>query len=198
MQATYWLTISPVLVFNNPVLSPENRLRLVNVMLSIKRILTFTVAAIFLQTQTALAQTSFFEVKEPPRAAEYIYRSSQKETLISVQLLGAVEKPGIYYIPAQTDLLKLVSLAGGTRDADLTEVLVRKTDPSQKGVYELDLNKLMKSTSEVKPFKLAQDDFVYIPKKQPWISSDIAQSVTIISLITSIILTSVLIEKNSD
>lgn len=162
------------------------------------RVFTVVIAAIFFQTQTALAQNSFFEVKEPPRAAEYIYRSSQKETLISVQLLGAVENPGIYYIPAQTDLLKLVSLAGGTRDADLTEVLVRKTDPSQKGVYELDLNKLMKSTSEVKPFKLAQDDFVYIPKKQPWISSDIAQSVTIISLITSIILTSVLIEKNSD
>ncbi len=162
------------------------------------RVFTVVIAAIFFQTQTALAQNSFFEIKEPPRAAEYIYRSSQKETLISVQLLGAVENPGIYYIPAQTDLLKLVSLAGGTRDADLTEVLVRKTDPSQKGVYELDLNKLMKSTSEVKPFKLAQDDFVYIPKKQPWISSDIAQSVTIISLITSIILTSVLIEKNSD
>lgn len=162
------------------------------------RVLTVVTAALFLQNQIALAQNSFFEVKEPPRAAEYIYRSSQKETLISVQLLGAVENPGIYYIPAQTDLLKLVSLAGGTRDADLTEVLVRKTDPSQKGVYELDLNKLMKSTSEVKPFKLAQDDFVYIPKKQPWISSDIAQSVTIVSLITSIILTSVLIEKNSD
>lgn len=162
------------------------------------RVLTVVAAALFLQTQIALAQNSFFEVKEPPRAAEYIYRSSQKETLISVQLLGAVENPGIYYVPAQTDLLKLVSLAGGTRDADLTEVLVRKTDPSQKGVYELDLNKLMKSTSEVKPFKLAQDDFVYIPKKQPWISSDIAQSVTIVSLITSIILTSVLIEKNSD
>lgn len=162
------------------------------------RVFAVVIAAIFFQTQTALAQNSFFEIKEPPRAAEYIYRSSQKETLISVQLLGAVENPGIYYIPAQTDLLKLVSLAGGTRDADLTEVLVRKTDPSQKGVYELDLNKLMKSTSEVKPFKLAQDDFVYIPKKQPWISSDIAQSVTIISLITSIILTSVLIEKNSD
>ena len=156
------------------------------------------VAAMFFQTQTVLAQSSYFEVKEPARAAEFIYRSSLKETLISVQLLGAVEKPGIYYIPAQTDLLKLVSLAGGTRDADLTEVLVRKTDSSQKGVYELDLNKLMKSSSEVKPFKLAQDDFVYIPKRQPWISSDIAQSVTIVSLLTSIILTSILIEKNSD
>lgn len=162
------------------------------------RVLTLAIAAVFLQSQVTQAQTSFFEVKEPPRAAEYIYRSSQKESLISVQLLGAVKNPGIYYIPPQTDLLKLVTLAGGAENADLTEVVVRKNDPSQKGVYELDLNKLMKSTSEVKPFKLAQDDFVYVPKKQPWISSDIAQSVTIVSLITSIILTSILIEKNSD
>jgi len=164
----------------------------------IKRIFTFVVAAVFFQTQTALAQNSFFEVKEPPRAAEYIYRSSQKESLISVQLLGAVKNPGIYYIPPQTDLLKLVTLAGGSDDADLTEVIVRKNDPSQKGVYELDLNKLMKSTSDVKPFKLAQDDFVYIPKKEPWISNDVSRSITIVSLITSIILTSVLIEKNND
>lgn len=167
-------------------------------MLSAKRILTFAVAIIFFQTQTAFAQNSFFEVKEPPRAAEYIYRSSQKESLISVQLLGAVKNPGIYYIPPQTDLLKLVTLAGGSDDADLTEVLVRKGDPSQKGVYELDLNKLMKASTDVKPFKLAQDDFVYIPKKEPWISNDVSRSITIVSLITSIILTSVLIEKNSD
>ena len=167
-------------------------------MLSTKRILTFAITAIFLNSQTVLAQNSYFEVKEPPRAAEYIFRSSPKESLITVQLLGAVKNPGIYYIPPQTDLLKLVSLAGGTNEADLTEVLVRKTDSSQKGVYELDLNKLMKSSSEVKPFKLAQDDFVYIPHKEPWISKDVAQSVTIVSLITSIILTSILIEKNSD
>jgi hypothetical protein len=162
------------------------------------RVFTVLLTAIFLQTQIAQAQTSFFEVKEPPRAAEYIYRSSQKESLISVQLLGAVRNPGIYYIPPQTDLLKLITLAGGSEDADLTEVVVRKTDPSQKGVYELDLNKLMKSTTEVKTFKLAQDDFVYVPKKEAWISNDVSRSITIVSLITSIILTSVLIEKNSN
>lgn len=162
-----------------------------------RRVLTVIVTLIFLQTQIAEAQTSFFEVKEPQRAAEYIYRSSQKESLISVQLLGAVKNPGIYYIPPQTDLLKLVTLAGGTEDADLTEVVVRKTDPSQKGVYELDLNKLMKTTTEVKTFKLAQDDFVFVPKKEAWISNDVSRSITIVSLITSIILTSVLIEKNS-
>jgi hypothetical protein len=166
--------------------------------LFVKQVIAGLMAVIFFQSQTVLAQTGFFEVKEPPRASEYIYRSSPKESLISVQLLGAVKNPGIYYIPPQTDLLKLVTLAGGADDADLTEVVVRKTDPSQKGVYELDLEKLMKSTSEVKSFKLAQDDFVYIPKKEPWISNDVSRSVTIVSLITSIVLTSILIEKNSD
>lgn len=166
--------------------------------LTVKRIFKVVVAVVFFQTQCALAENNFFEVKEPPRAAEYLYRSSQKESLISVQLLGAVKNPGIYYIPPQTDLLKLVTLAGGADDADLTEVIVRKSDPTQKGIYELDLNKLMKSTADVKPFKLTQDDFVYIPKKEPWISNDVSRSITIVSLITSIVLTSVLIEKNSD
>jgi len=160
-------------------------------------IVTFSLVTSQTWSSLVYAESSFFEIKEPPRASEFIYRSSPKESLIGVQLLGAVKNPGIYYIPPQTDLLKLVTLAGGSDDADLSSVIVRKTDSAQSGVYEVDLNKLMKSTSEIRPFKLAQDDFVYIPKKEPWISNDVSRSITIVSLITSIILTSVLIEKNS-
>lgn len=166
-----------------------------------KRITALMMSGLFFVHGTAWAQTavtsSFFEIKEPPRAAEYIYRSSPKESLIGVQLMGAVKFPGLYYIPTNTDLLKLITLAGGTSEGDLSEVLVRKTDPSGPGVYELNIEKLMKSSADVKPFKLAQDDFVYIPEKKPWISNDVSRSVTIVSLITSIILTSVLIERNS-
>lgn len=146
---------------------------------------------------TAFAQTNVLDIKEPQRAAEYIYRSSVKESLIGVQLIGAVHKPGLYYVPANTDLLKLLALAGGTDDADLANVLVRKTDPSQPGVFELDMQKYMKTSQEVKTFKLTQDDFIYVPKKEPWISNDVSRTITIVSLITSIILTAVLIEKNS-
>lgn len=151
---------------------------------------------IVLQTNVCFAE-GYFEIKEPQRAAEYIYRSSQKESLIGVQLIGAVQKPGLYYIPVNTDILKLITLAGGTDDADLSNILVRKTDPAQSGVYELDVKKLMKKSSEAKPFRLAQDDFVYIPKKEPWISNDVSRTITLVSLVTSIILTSVLIERNS-
>lgn len=157
-----------------------------------------TISFLFSTNGFAQSASSFFEIKEPPRAAEYIYRSSPKESLIGVQLLGAVKNPGIYYIPTNTDVLKLLALAGGSEDADLSEILVRKTDPSQTGVYELDVKKLMKSTANVKPFKLAQDDFVYVPKREPWISNDVSKTITIVSLVATIVLTGVLIDKNTN
>ncbi len=158
--------------------------------------ISFLISTLFSSVGMAELASGIFEIKEPPRASEYIYRSSPKESLIAVQLLGAVKNPGIYYVPTNTDVLKLLALAGGSDDADLSEILVRKTDPTQSGVYELDIEKLMKSTSNVKPFKLAQDDFVYVPKREPWISNDVSKSITIVSLIASIVLTGILIKKN--
>ena len=163
---------------------------------SLVRILT--ACSFFISSSFAYGQSNFFEIKEPPRAAEYIYRSSQKESLIGVQLLGAVQKPGLYYIPANTDILKLLTLAGGIEDANLSEVIVRKIDPTQSGVYELDMNKFMHSSADVKPFKLTQDDLIFIPKKEPWISNDVSRTITLVSLVTSIVLTAVLIDKNSN
>lgn len=163
-----------------------------------KKIICITLSQIFILQSTAFGQStsSFFEVKEPPRAAEYIFRSAPKETLIGVQLLGAVKNPGVYYIPPTTDLLKLLALAGGENDADLTEIIVRKVDPAGSGVYELDMKRLMKTTGG-KQFKLTQDDFIYVPKKEPWISNDVSRTVSILSLLATIVLTGVLIDKNS-
>lgn len=156
-------------------------------------------ALIFFQTNLARAEGgAYLDIKEPQRAAEYIYRSAPKESLIGVQLIGAVQKPGLYYVPLNTDILKLITLAGGTDDADLANIVVRKIDPAQPGVYELDVKKLMKSSAETKAFKLAQDDFIYIPKKEPWISNDVSRTITLVSLVTSIVLTAVLIDKNSN
>jgi len=171
-----------------------------NIFVSVQKLivtLLFFTSLIISSRGFAETAASFLEVKEPPRAAEYIYRSSPKESLIGVQLLGAVRNPGIYYIPSNTDVLKLLALAGGTEEADLSEILVRKTDPTQAGVYELDVKKLM-TTTTAKPFRLTQDDFVYIPKKEPWISNDVSKTITIVSLVATIVLTAVLIDKNSN
>ena len=163
-----------------------------------QKLISLVTSICFLLSSTSVyAESNFFEIKEPPRAAEYIYRSSLKESLIGVQLLGAVQKPGLYYIPANTDILKLITLAGGIDDANLSEIIVRKTDPSQAGVFELDMNKFMRSSADSKPFKLTQDDLIFIPKKQPWISNDVSRTITLVSLMATIVLTAVLINKNN-
>lgn len=162
-----------------------------------KKLICITLSQILFFQSVSYGQTtsSFFEFKEPPRAAEYIFRSAPKETLIGVQLLGAVKNPGIYYIPPTTDLFKLLALAGGESNADLSEVIVRKMEGSQAGVYELNMKKIMKTT-DLKTFKLAQDDFIYVPKKESWISDDVSRTVGIVSVLATIVLTSVLIDKN--
>lgn len=149
------------------------------------------------------------DIKPPQQSAEYIFRSSPKESLISVQLLGAVNKPGIYYIPANTDLLKLLTLAGGTTNGgDLSEVLVRKMEPKTwaeikskalneyQGAYEVDAEKIIKFGG-AKSLRLQQDDFVYVPPRTPWISTEASRNITIVSIVLGIVLTAVLIDKNT-
>lgn len=138
--------------------------------------------------------------------AEYQYRTSNLDRLISVQLLGAVQRPGLYYIPAQTPLLKLLTLAGGfSNETAEDEILLRRSQGPKlseldlefaelKGkAYEINIEKLLKngSTSSV---NLAQDDVIYIPKKEPLISNDTYRTVTVISVVLTAVLTGLLID----
>lgn len=164
--------------------------------------------------QYSQAQSADFgllgDIKPPQQSAEYIFRSSPKESLISVQLLGAVTRPGIYYVPANTDLMKLLTLAGGnSASADLSEVLVRKLEPKTwseiknkavseyEGAYEVNAEKIIKYGGS-RQLKLAQDDFIYVPAKTSWISGETSRTVTFVSVLLTIGLTAILIKNNSD
>lgn len=149
------------------------------------------------------------DIQRPQQASEYIFRSSPQESMITVQLLGAVNKPGIYYVPAGTDLLKLITLAGGTTNGgDLSEVLVRKMEPKSwaeiksraineyQGAYEIDAEKLIKFGG-ARGLTMQQDDFVYVPPRTPWISNEASRGITFVSVLLGIALTALLIDKNS-
>lgn len=178
-----------------------------------QKALRFVMAVVLGVSATATAQAQEYgllsDIKPPQQSSEYIFRSSPKESLIAVQLLGAVHKPGIYYIPANTDLLKLLTLAGGTTNGgDMSEILVRKMEPKSweeikskaineyQGAFEVDGEKIIKYGG-AKSLKLAQDDFVYVPPKSQWISADASRGITMVSIVLGIVLTAVLIDKNT-
>lgn len=178
------------------------------------RILIFILSWVLVTVNPAVSRAYaigiFEQIKEPQQSSEYIFRSSPKESLISVQLLGAVNRPGLYYIPANTDLLKLLTLAGGTTNGgDLSEILLRTNQPRPWGssiarpvsdnpmAIHIDGEKLIRNGG-TNGVRLQQDDFVYVPPKTAWISSETSRNITIGSIVLGMILTSVLIGKNTD
>ncbi len=156
----------------------------------------------------APTETVESDVRIPPMASEYLHRSSPRESLISVSVLGAVHKPGLYYIPSPSSVVKLLTLAGGgSENGDLTEVILRRDlnsptlqksswlSPTSKRSYRLNLQSHIQS-GEQNELYLAQNDVLFVPAKEPLISSDLSRTVSVVSLAMGIVLTSILISKN--
>lgn len=77
----------------------------------------------------------------------YQYPGSNNEQLmINTYIWGQVRNPGLYKIPDNTDLLTLISSAGGpTENAKLAKIkIVRPTSKGDKIIY-VDLNEYMKT-----------------------------------------------------
>lgn len=143
----------------------------------------------------------------PQQTAEYIFRNSPRDNLITVQVFGSVARPGIYYVPEDTDLMRILTLAGGVvNTGELDEVVVRKTDgkawkkvddryveETGPGTYSVNVDKLLKFTNKLSPLKLGHDDFVYVPLKEPWVSNDASKIITIAGVVLTGVLTIVLI-----
>lgn len=151
------------------------------------------------------------DFKGPQQTAEYIFKNSPKDVLISVQLFGSVARPGLYYVPEDTDLMKLLTLAGGVLNStELEEIIVRKSDnrswlglnlkfveQNHDQTYRVDVDHLLRESPNLKPLRMSHQDFVYVPQKTPWISNDMSRLITVGALILSATLTVLLIEKNS-
>lgn len=177
----------------------------------------FVAAVVFVQGALAHAQgsarmnTEILEFKGPQQTAEYIFKNSPRDVLITVQLFGSVARPGIYYVPEDTDLMKLLTLSGGVlNSSELEEIVVRKgdartwhglnlrfVDKTQDSVYRVDVDKLLKESPNLKPLRMSHQDFVYVPTKEPFISANASRIITIGSVLLSAVLTVLLIEKNS-
>jgi hypothetical protein len=75
------------------------------------------------------------------------YLGQANELLIRVNVWGRVLRPGQYYVPATTDLITLISAAGGPIERSrLTDVrVVRGSKTNESEVFVVDLKKYLKT-----------------------------------------------------
>lgn len=83
------------------------------------------------------------------RAAQY-YLGSSDELLIPVNIWGFVQKPGQYMVPDNTDLVALLSFAGGPNEnARLNEIKIIRNDPKRGNVvYKIDVKKYVETADQ--------------------------------------------------
>jgi polysaccharide biosynthesis/export protein len=96
------------------------------------------------QTQSVFVPTN--------NASAYSYegtQSSSSKLKINAYIWGQVQKPGLYTVPDDTDLLTLISLAGGPReDAKLTKIrIVRPTSEGERIIW-INMKKYLESGDE--------------------------------------------------
>jgi protein involved in polysaccharide export with SLBB domain len=98
-------------------------------------------------------------------AAAYYYISKSGEITMPLNLWGMVKNPGRYEVPISTDLVQLISFAGGPLgDADLSSVKItrieRRDESFRKVEFKLDLRNLDKLDSQA--LSLRPGDTIFI------------------------------------
>lgn len=86
------------------------------------------------------------QVKRIGEGSKY-YLNEANELLIRVNIWGRVQKPGQFYVPAETDLISALSMAGGpAQRARLSDVtLVHETEGDAREVMAVNVRKYLKT-----------------------------------------------------
>lgn len=113
--------------------------------------------------------------KDPHLSVNALYR---------INILGAVEKPGFYYVSDYEKFTAILAFAGGTTDdADIEDIrLVRNNEQ-----IDIDVETIIKEGSTATDFGLRSGDQVFVPRS--WWSQN-AVLVTVIISVTALIITS--------
>lgn len=115
------------------------------------------------------------------RGSVYVYGDQSLDVLIPVRIIGAVAKGGIHFVPQQTDLITLISLAGGTIEkAELDNITIRRELKGKEEVIPVNLEALVRDSKAATP-KLMANDTILIPVDKSVISDDVLKTMSIIT-----------------
>ncbi len=120
----------------------------------------------------------------------YLYSGNltgTEQLKIKAYIWGQVRNPGLYIIPDNTDLLTLISSAGGpTENAKLTKVkIVRQTDEGEK-IIMVDLKEYTKTADQTLIPLIQPGDTVVVPGTTFYAMTKIAEWLSKIAIFLSI------------
>ena len=120
------------------------------------------------------------------RGAQY-YIGSQNELLMAVNIWGLVVKPGQYLVPSNTDLMTLISVAGGPMPkARLDNVQVIRSSTAGSEVISINIKKFLKTGDDRLIPKLLPGDTVVVSGSLGELSSQIVNVVAQLAIVANV------------
>jgi polysaccharide export outer membrane protein len=124
--------------------------------------------------------------KSSQSAEYYVFLGEGDELLMNVQIWGQVKSPGLYSLPEGSDVVTLLSLAGGpTENADLSRVKVLRKGIERDSLYTLNVKKSLLS-GEKEMVLLQPGDIVEVMPSTFHSLSNFVRFVTQVSMVVII------------
>jgi len=94
---------------------------------------------------------SFSQEQKYPRGAQY-FLGTDDQLLIKVNIWGFVANPGQYLVPSDTDLISLISFAGGPREGaklnNIKLIRAKKSKEAKDSIININVKKYIKTGEE--------------------------------------------------
>ena len=104
------------------------------------------------------------KVERPGAAKYYISLGPEDELMMKINVWGNVAKPGQYLVPSGTDLIALLSYAGGpTESARISDVRIVRAGGKEKVVLSVDINKYLETGDASFVPTLMPGDTIIVP-----------------------------------
>ena len=133
---------------------------------------------------------SYSQEQKYPRGAQY-YLGTDDQLLIKVNVWGFVAKPGQYLVPSGTDLVSLISFAGGPIEGGkLSKVKIIRPQHDKKEkkdqIIIVDVDKFLKTGDNTKIPLLKPDDTIVISGTKWYYFSKALETITKVGYLVQI------------
>lgn len=130
--------------------------------------------------------------------SEFVSGKTPGAVLMRVNLWGGVRKPGIHHIPVGTNLVTLLSYAGGPEnDAELDNVVIKRLSPEGKQeTLKCDVEEMVDGNGTKIP-TLNVNDIIVVPQTKTVVSANTLTTLSVIATLASILVTGLLVAKQT-
>lgn len=102
--------------------------------------------------------------------SEYSYRGDKDDVLVPVYMMGSINRPGLYHVPLKSELMTVISIAGGLgTDANFDSIKIKDTRTGKSVKVSMDD---IVAEGKQKSYPLLGSEIIYVEKSEPWISNN--------------------------